>query len=68
MPTEFRTLTQLAKELATKELENDSLADQHEMIEALDAVAKLLSQHAGANTQIKELANQVQELVASKKA
>jgi hypothetical protein len=34
----------------------------------LDAVAKLLGQHAGSNTQIKELATQVQALVASKKA
>ncbi len=68
MPTEFKTLTQLAKELATKELQNDSSIDQHEMIEALDAVAKLLSRRAGANTQIKELANQVQALVKTKNA
>ena len=68
MATELKTITKLAKELAAKELENDSTADQKEILETLDAVAKLLGQHAGSNTQIKELATQVQALVASKKA
>jgi hypothetical protein len=68
MATELKTITKLAKELAAKELENDSTVDQKEILETLDAVAKLLGQHAGSNTQIKELATQVQALVASKKA
>ena len=68
MATELKTITKLAKELAAKELENDSTVDQKEILETLDAVAKLLGQHAGLNTQIKELATQVQALVASKKA
>ncbi len=68
MGTELKTITKLAKELAAKELENDSTVDQKEILETLDAVAKLLGQHAGSNTQIKELATQVQALVASKKA
>ena len=67
MTTELKTITKLAKELAAKELENDSTVDQKEILETLDAVAKLLGQHAGSNTQIKELATQVQALVASKK-
>ena len=67
MATELKTITKLAKELAAKELENDSTVDQKEILETLDAVAKLLGQHAGSNTQIKELATQVQALVASKK-
>ena len=66
MATELKTITKLAKELAAKELENDSTVDQKEILETLDAVAKLLGQHAGSNTQIKELATQVQALVASK--
>ena len=68
MATELKTITKLAKELAAKELENDYTVDQKEILETLDAVAKLLGQHAGSNTQIKELATQVQALVASKKA
>lgn len=68
MATELKTITKLAKELAAKELENDSTVDQKEILETLDAVAKLLGQHAGSNTQIKELATQVQALVANKKA
>jgi hypothetical protein len=68
MATELKTITKLAKELAAKKLENDSTVDQKEILETLDAVAKLLGQHAGSNTQIKELATQVQALVASKKA
>jgi hypothetical protein len=68
MATELKTITKLAKELAAKELENDTTVDQKEMLETLDAVAKLLAQHAGSNTQIKELATQVQALVVSKKA
>ncbi len=68
MATELKTITKLAKELAAKELENDSTVDQKEILETLDAVAKLLGQHAGPNAQIKELATQVQALVASKKA
>ena len=68
MATELKTITKLAKELAAKELENDSTVDQKEILETLDAVAKLLGQHAGSNSQIKELATQVQALVASKKA
>ena len=68
MATELKTITKLAKELAAKELENDSTVDQKEILETLDAVAKLLGQHAGSNTQIKELATQEQALVANKKA
>ncbi len=68
MATELKTITKLAKELAAKELENDTTADQKEMLETLDAVAKLLEQRAGSNSQIKELATQVQALVASKKS
>ena len=68
MSTDLKTITKLAKELAAKELENDSTVDQKEILETLDAVAKLLGQHAGSNSQIKELATQVQALVASKKA
>ena len=67
MATELKTITKLAKELAAKELENDSTVDQKEILETLDAVANLLGQHAGSNTQIKELATQVRALVASKK-
>lgn len=67
MSNEIRTITKLAKELATKELENDSTANQQEILDALDAVAKLLKNHAGQNTQIKDLANQVEVLVANKK-
>ena len=67
MSTDLKTITKLAKELAAKELENDSTVDQKEILETLDAVAKLLGQHAGSNSQIKELATQVQALVASKK-
>ncbi len=66
MVTELKTITKLAKELAAKELENDSTVDQKDMLETLDAVAKLLEQHAGSNSQIKDLATQVQALVASK--
>jgi hypothetical protein len=68
MATELKTITKLAKELAAKELENDTTVDQKEMLETLDAVAKLLEQRAGSNSQIKELATQVQALVASKKS
>lgn len=68
MSTELKTITKLAKELAAKELEKDSNVDQKDMLETLEAVAKLLGQHAGPNTQIKELATQVQALVASKNA
>ena len=46
MTTELKTITKLAKELAAKELENDSTVDQKEILETLDAVAKLLGQHA----------------------
>ncbi len=67
MATELKTITKLAKELAAKELENDSTVDQKDMLETLDAVAKLLEQRAGSNSQIKDLATQVQALVASKK-
>ena len=67
MATELKTITKLAKELAAKELENDSTVDQKDMLETLDAVAKLLEQRAGSNSQIKDLATQVQGLVASKK-
>ena len=66
MSAELKTITKLAKELAAKELENDSTVDQKDMLETLDAVAKLLEQHAGSNSQIKDLATQVQALVASK--
>jgi len=67
MATELKTITKLAKELAAKELENETTIDQKDMLETLDAVAKLLEQHAGSNSQIKDLATQVQALVASKK-
>ncbi len=67
MTNNFRTITSLAKELAAKELENDSNSNQQEMLEALDAVAHLLEQNAGSNTNIKELASQVKVLVANKK-
>ena len=67
MATELKTITKLAKELAAKELENETTVDQKDMLETLDAVAKLLEQHAGSNSQIKDLATQVQALVASKK-
>ena len=66
MSAELKNITKLAKELAAKELENDSTVDQKDMLETLDAVAKLLEQHAGSNSQIKDLATQVQALVASK--
>ena len=67
MATELKTITKFAKELAAKELENETNADQKDMLETLDAVAKLLEQRAGSNSQIKDLATQVQALVASKK-
>lgn len=67
MATEIKTITKLAKELAAKELENGSTVDQKDMLETLDAVAKLLEQRAGSNSQIKDLATHVQALVASKK-
>lgn len=67
MATELKTITKLAKELAAKELENETTVDQKDILETLDAVAKLLEQHAGSNSQIKDLATQVQALVASKK-
>ena len=67
MATELKTITTLAKELAAKELENETTVDQKDMLETLDAVAKLLEQRAGSNSQIKDLATQVQALVASKK-
>ncbi len=67
MATELKTITKLAKELAAKELKNESNLDQKDMLETLDAVAKLLEQRAGSNSQIKDLATQVQALVASKK-
>ena len=67
MSAELKNITKLAKELAAKELENDSTVDQKDMLETLDAVAKLLEQRAGSNSQIKDLATQVQALVASKK-
>ncbi len=66
MVTELKTITKLAKELSAKELENETTVDQKDMLETLDAVAKLLEQHAGSNSQIKDLATQVQALVASK--
>jgi hypothetical protein len=37
------------------------------MLDALEEVAKLLGKKAGSNTQIKELAGQVQALVQSRR-
>jgi len=68
MSSEFKNITQLAKQLAEKELANPSTLESKEMLDALEEVAKLLGQKAGANTEIKELAGQVQALVQSKRS
>jgi hypothetical protein len=68
MSSEIKNITQLAKQLAEKELANPSPLESKEMLDALEEVAKLLGKKAGSNTQIKELAGQVQALVQSKRS
>lgn len=67
MSSEIKNITQLAKQLAEKELANPSTLEPKEMLDALEEVAKLLGKKAGSNTQIKELAGQVQALVQSRR-
>jgi hypothetical protein len=68
MSSEIKNITQLAKQLAEKELANPSTLESKEMLDALEEVAKLLGKKAGSNTQIKELSGQVQALVQSKRS
>lgn len=59
-------ITKLAKQLASKEQENTSNESSTELLDALASVAQLLEQRAGGNSQVKDLAIQVQELVKVK--
>ncbi len=66
MNKKINDLTKLAKQLASTEAENPSDETSKEVLDALDAVAKLLEQQAGANAEVKNLAKQVQDLVGKK--
>lgn len=59
------SVTNLAKQLAEKELVNGD-ASSEQMLEALSTVAKMLETKAGANQEITALAKQVQDLVTAK--
>ena len=66
MNKKINELTKLAKQLASKEADTPSDETSKEVLDALDSVAKLLEQRAGDNSEIKELAQQVQSLVGKK--
>ena len=66
MNKKINELTKLAKQLASQEAETPSDETSKEVLDALDSVAKLLEQRAGENSEIKELAQQVQSLVGKK--
>lgn len=59
------SITNLAKQLAEKEMTSGE-ASSEQMLEALNAVAKMLETKAGGNQEISSLARQVQDLVAAK--
>jgi hypothetical protein len=59
-------ITKLAKQIASKELSNSKNESSAELLEVLGSVAKLLEERAGIDSQVKELAVQVQELVKAK--
>ena len=64
MPQNVTEITKLAKQIASQELSNSE--SSAELLKALGSVAKLLEERAGIDTQVKELAVQVQELVKAK--
>lgn len=66
MSKNFTEITKLAKEIASQERSNSENESSAELLEALGSVAKLLEERAGIDTQVKELAVQVQELVKAK--
>ena len=67
MANDIKEITKLPKQLADQAIQQGSTAESAEMLDALEAVAKLLGDNAGANTSVKELATQVQALVQSKR-
>jgi len=66
MPQNVTEITKLAKQIASQEQSNSENESSTELLEALGSVAKLLEERAGIDTQVKELAVQVQELVKAK--
>lgn len=59
-------VTDLAKQIAAKELERGESESSAELLQALGSVAKMLSAKAGNDPDIKALVTQVQELVNKK--
>jgi hypothetical protein len=64
--SKVKTITDLATSLATKELEGDDTESSADLLDALNSVAKLLEVNSGSDSNIKMLAQQVQELVKAK--
>jgi hypothetical protein len=67
MSKAINEITKLAKQLAAKESASQDGETSAELLEALGSVAKMLEARAGVDTQVLELAKQVQELVEHKK-
>jgi hypothetical protein len=68
MSKAINEITKLAKQLAAKESTSQDVETSAELLEALGSVAKMLEARAGVDTQVLELAKQVQELVEHKKS
>ena len=62
---QISSITNLAKKIAEKELVNGEPSSA-EILEALNAVAKMLETKAGGNQDIIELSKQVQAIVSAK--
>ena len=62
---QISSITNLAKKIAEKESVNGE-ASSAEVLEALNAVAKMLETKAGGNQEIIELSKQVQGIVSAK--
>lgn len=62
---QISSITNLAKKIAEKELVNGEPSSS-EILEALNAVAKMLESKAGGNQHIIELSKQVQAIVSAK--
>jgi len=67
MSKAINEITKLAKQLATKENASQDGETSAELLEALGSVAKMLEARTG-DTQVLELAKQVQALVEHKKS
>jgi ABC-type hemin transport system substrate-binding protein len=62
---QISSITNLAKKIVEKELVNGE-ASSAEILETLNAVAKMLETKAGGNQEITELSKQVQAIVLAK--